>query len=122
MKSTRFVVLAAAAAATLIPVGQAAAQRSAATATTVAVTAGKPAEFRFALSVKSVKRGTVSFKVTNKGSLPHDFKVFGKKTPLLAPGRSATIKVVFAKAGSYPYLCTVSGHAAAGMKGVLKVT
>jgi uncharacterized cupredoxin-like copper-binding protein len=122
MKSTRFVVIAAAAAATLIPVGHAAAQRSAATATTVAVTAGKPAEFRFALSVKSVKRGTVAFRVTNKGSLPHDFKVFGKKTPLLAPGRSATIKVVFAKAGSYPYLCTVSGHAAAGMKGVLKVT
>jgi uncharacterized cupredoxin-like copper-binding protein len=122
MKSTRLVVLAAAAAVTLTAAVQATAQPSSATATTVAVTAGQPAEFRFTLSVKSVKRGTVTFKVTNKGSLPHDFKVFGKKTPLIAPGRSATIKVVFAKAGSYAYLCTVSGHAAAGMKGVLKVT
>ena len=27
----------------------------------------------------------------------------------------------FAKAGSYPYLCTVPGHAAAGMKGTFTV-
>jgi uncharacterized cupredoxin-like copper-binding protein len=29
--------------------------------------------------------------------------------------------VTFSKAGTYPYLCTVPGHAAAGMKGVLRV-
>jgi len=29
--------------------------------------------------------------------------------------------VTISKAGSYPYLCTVPGHAAAGMKGVLRV-
>ena len=28
----------------------------------------------------------------------------------------------FAKAGKYPYQCTVTGHAAAGMKGTLTVT
>jgi len=30
--------------------------------------------------------------------------------------------VTFKSAGSYEYLCTVAGHAAAGQKGILKVT
>jgi uncharacterized cupredoxin-like copper-binding protein len=29
--------------------------------------------------------------------------------------------VTFAQKGNYPYLCTVPGHASAGMKGVLRV-
>ena len=88
-------------------------------ATTVTVAAS---EFKFKLSTKSAKPGTVTFKVTNKGSVQHDFKINGKKTPLLSPGKSATLSVSFKKAGSYPYMCTVPGHAAAGMKGTLKVT
>jgi uncharacterized cupredoxin-like copper-binding protein len=98
------------------------ATQSAARASTVTVTAGKPSEFHFTLSKKTVPHGTVTFKVTNKGALPHDFKIGGKKTKLLTPGQSATLKVTFAKKGSFPYLCTVTGHAAAGMKGTLKVT
>lgn len=43
-------------------------------------------------------------------------------TKLLSPGASATLAVTVAKAGTYEFLCSVSGHAAAGMKGVLKVT
>lgn len=31
------------------------------------------------------------------------------------------LSVRFPKAGSYRFICTVPGHAAAGMKGVLKV-
>jgi len=89
--------------------------------TTVAVTAGKPGIFSFTLSKKVVPKGTVVFKVANKGSIPHDFKIVGKKTPNLAPGKSATLKVVLAKAGKYPFLCTLPGHAAGGMKGVLTV-
>jgi plastocyanin len=98
------------------------AQLGTARATTVTVTAGKPSEFRFTLSKKTVPHGTVTFKVTNKAALPHDFKINGKKTKLLSPGQSATLKVTFTKKGSFPYLCTVTGHAAAGMKGTLKVT
>lgn len=90
-------------------------------ATTVKVVAGKPSEFHFQLSVKSVARGPVTFVVTNKGTVPHDFKIAGKTTPLINPGSSKTLKVIFKKAGKYPYLCTVSGHAAAGMKGTLVV-
>ena len=91
-------------------------------ATVVKVTAGKPSEFRFTLSVKTVKHGTVTFAVTGAGALPHDFQINGKKTKLLSSGQSQNLTVTFAKAGKYPYLCTVTGHAAAGMKGTLTVT
>jgi uncharacterized cupredoxin-like copper-binding protein len=101
-------------------------------ATTVSVTAGKPSEFRFELSKKSMPIGAVTFKVVNKGHLPHDFKICtkggtantctGKTTKLLSPGQSATLTYTFKKKGTYEYLCTVAGHAAAGMKGDLKVT
>ncbi len=91
-------------------------------ATTVSVTAGKPSELRFTLSKKTVPRGSVTFKVANRGTLSHDFKIAGKKTKLLAKGKSATLTASFPKAGKYAFLCTVSGHAAGGMKGVLTVT
>ena len=114
-----------------VPVAQA---RPARAAATVTVTEGKPTEFKFTLSVKSVPHGVVTFKVTNKGALGHDFKICtkptktaaanacaGKGTSVLTSG-SATLKVTIAKAGTYEYLCAVAGHAAAGMKGLLKVT
>jgi uncharacterized cupredoxin-like copper-binding protein len=90
--------------------------------TTVTVTAGKPTEFHFSLSTSKVKSGLIIFKVTNKGALSHDFSIGGRKTPLISPGKSNTLRVTLRKAGKYPYLCTVTGHAAAGMKGVLTVT
>jgi uncharacterized cupredoxin-like copper-binding protein len=99
----------------------AAARTSAVSATVVTVTAGKPSEFRFTLSKNSVKAGAVTFKVSNKGTIPHDFKIAGKKTKLLQPGKSATLNVTLTK-GKKPYQCTVTGHAAGGMKGTLTVT
>ena len=86
-------------------------------ATTVFV---KAKEFSFTLSTKTGAK-TVVFKVMNVGKLPHDFKISGHKTPLIAPGKSATLRVNFPVAAKYPYLCTVPGHAAAGMKGVFTV-
>ena len=90
-------------------------------ATTVSVTAGKPTELKFTLSKTAVKKGVVVFKVANKGMISHDFKIAGKETPSLASGKSSTLKVTFKKAGKYPFLCTLPGHAAGGMKGVLVV-
>jgi uncharacterized cupredoxin-like copper-binding protein len=87
--------------------------------TTVTVRAS---EFKFVLSRKRVPKGTVIFKVTNRGSIAHDFKINGKKTLLIQPGKSRTLRVVFTRAKRYPYLCTIPGHAAAGMKGTLTVT
>jgi uncharacterized cupredoxin-like copper-binding protein len=77
-------------------------------------------EFHFKLSKTSVPHGTVVFTVTNKGKLAHDFKIGGKKTALISPGKSAKLTVTL-KTGKAPYLCTVPGHAAAGMKGTLTV-
>ena len=90
-------------------------------ATTVAVTAGKPSELKFTLSKKTIAKGATTFTVTNRGALAHDFKVAGKKTALLKSGKKAVFSVTFKKAGKYPYLCTVPGHAAGGMKGTLTV-
>ena len=87
-------------------------------ATTVLVTAK---EFKFTLSKRTVAKGTVIFKVKNSGALPHDFKIGGKKTAMIRPGKTATLTVALSK-GAKPYICTVSGHAAAGMKGSLRVT
>jgi len=100
----------------VVPLGLAA--RESGKATTIKVSAS---EFKFALSKKSAHHGTVIFTVVNKGHISHDFKIAGKKTPLLKPGKKATLKVTLKK-GSFKYLCTVPGHAAAGMKGTFKAT
>lgn len=93
---------------------------TAAKATTITVTAGTPTEFHFTLSKKSVAKGSVTFKITNKGKLAHDFKIAGKKSPMIQPGKSTTLKVTL-KSGKLKYQCTVPGHAAAGMRGTLTV-
>ena len=104
-------------------------------ASTITVTAGKPGEFGFIVSPKAVKHGAVTFVVTNKGALPHTFQICssnkgttaantctGKATPQINVGKSVSLTYTFAKAGKYEYLCTIPGHAAGGMKGVLTVT
>ena len=89
------------------------------TATTVQVKGG---EFFFRLSTKSIaKPAKVTFVFKNIGHVLHDFKINGKKTPLLQPGKTARLVVTFKKKGKYRYLCTVPGHAALGMKGVFTV-
>jgi hypothetical protein len=103
----------------------------------VTVTAGKPNEFRFTVVPKIVPRGAVLFRITNSptGSLPHDFKICasskgtiatnacaGKASKTISPGVKTTLSYTFKAKGTYEYLCTIPGHAAAGMKGLLKVT
>ena len=78
-------------------------------------------EFKFVFSKRAAPIGTVVFTVVNKGKISHDFKIGGKKTPVLNPGKSAKLTVKFSKKGHYGYLCTLQGHAAAGMKGVFSV-
>jgi uncharacterized cupredoxin-like copper-binding protein len=85
---------------------------------TVRVTAR---EFKFTLSRSSVPVGTVIFEVTNKGKIGHNFKIGGKVTPLIKPGKTVSLKVVFKKKGRMPYICALAGHGTAGMKGTLGV-
>ena len=79
-------------------------------------------EFKFVLSSKTAKRGVVIFRVKNVGKLGHDFQINGRKTRVISPGKSETLRVVFLRKGAYSYKCTVPGHAAAGMVGVFTIT
>ena len=63
----------------------------------------------------------VRFVVHNRGVTVHDFVVKGRRTRKLRPGRSQTITVTFPRKGSYTFLCSVSGHARLGMKGMFSV-
>ncbi len=97
----------------------------------VSVQAGRPTEFAFTLSRRSVPVGTTAFTIANRGKLTHTFKVCssakggrgnacaGTGTRPIPPGRTATLTVTFTRKGSYEYLCTIPSHAAAGMKGLL---
>ena len=87
-------------------------------ASTVSVTAGKPSEFRFRFASKP-PAGRVTFRVTNRGDVKHDFKIAGKKTETIRPGRTKSVTVRLKRGTTYKYLCTLPGHAAAGMKGKL---
>lgn len=115
-RSFAIALLASLVALALVPV---AAPRPAAQRTTTVTVTMK--EFKFALSKKAVRHGTVVFKLVNKGALAHDFKIAGKKSKLIPAHKSGTFKVTLKK-GTQTYICTVPGHAAAGMKGKLKVT
>jgi plastocyanin len=90
-----------------------------ASAVTITVTAGKPSEYAFKLSRTSVPPGTVVFEIVNRGKVKHNFAIAGKKTPVLAPGKSAKLTVVFKQAGSYTYSSSIRGQSAQGMKGVI---
>jgi uncharacterized cupredoxin-like copper-binding protein len=121
MSRRAFAILAtcAAVAAPALAAVPALASSHAANTPTITVTA---VDFKFTLSKSSAPKGAVTFAVTNKGKTAHDFKIDGKKTALLQPGKKASLTVRFAKAGKFPYLCTVPGHAKLGMKGTFTVT
>jgi uncharacterized cupredoxin-like copper-binding protein len=91
------------------------------TSNSVTVTMGKPSEFHFILSKTKVPHGTVVFKLVNKGKLAHDFSISGKTSKHIGPGKTGSLTVTLTK-GKKAYKCTIDGHAAAGMKGVLTVT
>jgi uncharacterized cupredoxin-like copper-binding protein len=79
-------------------------------------------EFSFKLSATSTGRpGKVTFNFRNAGTTRHDFKIDAKQTPLIRPGKTAKLVVTFKKPGKYRFICTVPGHAAAGMRGVFTV-
>lgn len=64
----------------------------------------------------SVKAGSdVTIEVTNNGKLEHDLGIKGGlKTALLKPGEKATLKLG-AVSGAVSLICSVAGHAEAGM-------
>jgi len=104
--------------ASLLVAVPATARPSAVKATTVIV---KMKEFKFILSKTKVPHGKVTFKLVDIGKLAHDFRIAGKTSKLIQPGKTGTFVVALTK-GKHVYNCPVPGHTAAGMKGVLTVT
>ena len=78
-------------------------------------------DFSFSLSKRTVNAGSVTFRFTNRGNQRHDFKIAGRKTRVIGSGTSATVRATLRSGRSYRYICTVAGHADAGMKGTLRV-
>jgi glucose/arabinose dehydrogenase len=79
-------------------------------------------DFRIRLSRTVVRPGRVVFQVVNKGRLIHDIEFPGRGgSRQLRPGQSQRFALTFRKGGTYRYLCAISGHAALGMKGTLRV-
>ena len=96
-----------------------AAEKPAATGRTVQV---KEKEFKITLASTTVPAGTVTFDVQNVGKIQHDLAVQGgKKTPLIAGGKSAKLTVTLKK-GVVTLYCSVPGHRQLGMVTKLTVT
>jgi hypothetical protein len=56
-----------------------------------------------------VHPGTVTFHLLNKGTIARVFRIDGKTTALIAPGKSGTLRVTLKK-GSYAYTSTAKGR------------
>ena len=75
-------------------------------------------DYSFGFSRASVPKGsTVVFTVKNKGTQPHnvDFVGVGKRSPIIAAGKTTTLKVVFKKKGKIQVVCDVPRHIQLGM-------
>jgi plastocyanin len=70
------------------------------------------------------KAGALTVRSPNKATVQHNIAIEGNgvnaKGPVGANGHVSEFKVKL-KPGKYPFLCTVPGHAQAGMKGVITV-
>jgi uncharacterized cupredoxin-like copper-binding protein len=117
MKSVR-VLAAAPVVAALVAAGPAASSHPSTTPTAVKVVM---TDYDFALSKQRLVHGKVVFNVVNVGEAVHDFKIAGKKTPYFTAGQAGVLRMLIKKPGRYTFVCTVPGHIAAGMKGVLIV-
>lgn len=77
-------------------------------------------EWKVELSQASVHPGTVTFAVSNAGSIPHAFEVEGQgieqQTPVIQPGASATLTLKL-EGGTYEVYCPVGqdSHKMLGM-------
>src|SRR5213083_3086241 len=83
-------------------------------------------EWKVELSAGTIAAGTVTFTVTNGGSIPHALEVEGQgieqETSVIQPGATATLTLTL-KPGTYEVYCPVGedSHKKLGMETELKV-
>ena len=110
MRTTSTLIAALAAAAAILPAATAAPQA----AQTVRVT---ETDYRITLSTRP-RAGTVVFVIRNASGHAHDFRLRGggitRKTPMIAPGGTARLRVVLKRGVRYQLWC--APHADKGMR------
>jgi uncharacterized cupredoxin-like copper-binding protein len=75
----------------------------------------------FTFGKATATAGKVTFSMPNQAPIQHDIALQGDgKGPVVGTGGTSTFTATV-KPGTYEFLCTVPGHAAAGMKGTLTV-
>ena len=76
--------------------------------------------FRTVLVQKPLKAGRVHFVIKNIGKIAHNFVIpdAGGQSLVIGAGKSTTLDVDLT-AGKHRFECSITGHAAAGMKGTL---
>lgn len=87
-------------------------------------------EMRFTPNRIDAKVGqTISIRVVNNGAQRHDLAFPALQMPSLqgvetnlAPGESTTITLKFDRQGVHEFICTLPGHAVAGMTGAVYVS
>jgi plastocyanin len=81
-------------------------------------------QLKFLASSATATAGTVTLKMANKSSVPHDIAVTGNGVDqigqIVQNGGTSTVTVKLAP-GTYTFYCSVPGHKDAGMQGKLTV-
>ena len=97
---------------------------SSSSSTTLRISA-KAAGLAFSTTRLTAAHGTVTIMMKNLSPIPHDVAIQGNgvntKGKIVPKGGTSTVTATLKK-GVYTFLCTVPGHAAAGMKGKLTIT
>jgi mono/diheme cytochrome c family protein len=89
---------------------------------TLAIPADPNGQLLYLYKNATAPAGPLTINSQNKSQTVHDISVQGQATGKeVKGGGTSTIKVDL-KPGKYTFLCTVPGHAAAGMKGTLTIT
>jgi plastocyanin len=89
---------------------------------TLSISADRGGKLKFNKSSLKTSHGRITIRMSNPSSLPHSIAIKGKgKGKVVRKGGTSTVTATLKK-GRYTFYCTVSGHAAAGMKGTLTVS
>ncbi len=90
----------------------------------VEINADPNGQLKFLASSASAKSGSVTLRMQNMSSVPHDIAIKGSGVSeigkIVSNGGVSTVSTTL-KPGSYTFYCSVDGHAAAGMRGTLTV-
>lgn len=83
-------------------------------------------DFKFSVPNITVYQGQrVTILFTNKGEAPHNWTLdtggYNTATSTIQPGQTASTQFVAQYPGTFNFLCSVPGHAEAGMQGTLTV-